>query len=102
MSVYWHFECEDHDPPIQSEEFTQHTDDRHYDHGVDLALTRPLARDDWPDIKDPSRAYFDRNARSFLRDHPKCTLALVSELAERRELTYPERPVGAESEQERP
>lgn len=76
----------DHDPPILSDdEFTQHTDDEHFLHGVGLAKDRPLREKKFT-YRDGGREYFDRNARRFLISHPKCTLELVSENGERRTL----------------
>lgn len=73
--MYWYYECLEHTPPIRSgDEFTQHTDDCHYRHGVELAMSRPVPEsDDWPD------EYFDRSAHRFLTAHPTCMLQLVSE-----------------------
>lgn len=86
MSTYWHFECMDHNPPIQSEEFTQHTNDKHFAANVELALSRPVPEKDFA-FHDRSREYFDNQARSFLRSHPDCVLELVNEYGVRRDLT---------------
>jgi len=79
MSTYWYFECTQHDPPLRSEEeFTQHTGDSYFDHGIRMASERPIS-DDFE-----SSDYFVVNAARFLRQHPKCELAIVSEYGERR------------------
>lgn len=85
MSTYWYFECPDHNPPLRSEgEFTQHTHDDHWRHALELADSRPVDRWAKPysyrdDMEGRSLAYFDRNARRFLADHPYCRLRVVSE-----------------------
>lgn len=84
MSTYWYFECLSHDPPLVSDdEFTQHTDDSHFRHAIDMANNRPVG--EWVDESDdPSRNYFDSNARRFLRGHPTCALGLFNEYGHRR------------------
>jgi hypothetical protein len=86
MSTYWHYECADHDPPLTSAEFTQHTDDDAYRFGVTLATSRPLDHAWWDGDLSGASGYFERNARSFLEQHPRCRLALVNEYGERRPL----------------
>lgn len=78
MSTYWYFECVSHDPPLCSEEFTQHTGDWAYHHGILTAKARPVDPEA-PPISDGSDTYFDRNARRFLVDHPNCKLEIVNE-----------------------
>jgi hypothetical protein len=90
MSTSWYFECLDHEPPIVSDmEFTQHTDDEHFQRALKLVEARPLAEE--PGVcpsDDPGRIasfeYFDRNARQFLRQHPHCSLGLLNEYGDRR------------------
>ena len=85
MSTYWYFECTEHDPPLQSEdEFTQHTDDAAFKRGVELALNRDGIVSPWVGEWYEASDYFERNARRFLVNHPKCPLRLVSEYGERR------------------
>lgn len=87
MSTYWYFECLDHTPPLQSsEEFTQHTRDRHWDRAMEMAAARPVERGDdyWrlgPHASDAERsdAYFTMQTRAFLSEHPSCRLGLVNE-----------------------
>lgn len=94
MSTYWYFECRDHTPALQSaHEFTQHTEDRWYWQGIALANQRPVEADGsyWsldPTANDFQRArmYFAMNATAFLSDHPTCTIGLVNEYGERRDL----------------
>jgi len=82
MSTYWHYECLDHIPAITSEEFTQHTDDAAFRRGIELAQSRPVP-EDWYDTEDFAE-YFASNACRFLRQHPTCTLGMVSEYGEHR------------------
>ncbi|UXZ57068.1 hypothetical protein [Curtobacterium sp. Arg-1] len=83
MSTYWYFECLDHTPALQSaDEFTQHTDDGAYRAGVELAQQRPVDADDYS----TGTGHFEGNARSFLVQHPSCSLGLVNEYGERRAL----------------
>lgn len=92
MSTCWYYECLDHEPPIRStDEFTQHTDDRHYESGIGLIGQRPVTRDDryftrsdlWRTEQSLSEAYFRMNATTFLADHPTCRIGLVNEYGER-------------------
>lgn len=86
MSTYWYYECLDHDPTIESQdEFTQHTDDSHFEAGVRLAQSRPVVPKDF-EFHDRSRDYFDGNARRFLIHHPTCRLGLINEYRDRRDL----------------
>lgn len=86
MSTYWYFECIDHVPALQSsEEFTQHTEDMHFVHGVELARNRPV-EPVGPASFDRSREYFDQRARDFLVQHPTCRLGLINEYGDRLEL----------------
>lgn len=88
MSTYWYFECLDHDPPLRSEdEFTQHSDDESFRTGVALALSRGDAASAWAGEWYDASDYFERNARKFLVQHPKCALELVNEYGERRPLS---------------
>jgi hypothetical protein len=81
----------DHEPPLQSvEEFSQHTADRHFLHGVELLAQRPVERDEtyWFTAHtepEPVRSdlYFDMNARRFLADHPKCRIGLINGYGDR-------------------
>lgn len=94
MSTYWYFECQDHDPPLQSsDEFTQHTNDLHFKTGIAMAQTRPQPEDQgeyWQGIFstdiEQSRAYFRMNALKFLHFHPTCRLGLINEYGERTSL----------------
>ncbi len=80
MSTYWYHECLDHEPPLRAAgEFTQHTDDDAYRHGVALMAQRPLLAIDY----DSHSIDFDLNAREFLVAHPKCRISLVNEYGER-------------------
>lgn len=83
MSTYWYFECVSHDPPLRSGgEFTQHTDDSAFRTALTLAAARPLPEEGvWPEV-----GFFERQARSFLQQHPACRLGIVSEYGERREV----------------
>jgi hypothetical protein len=81
VSTYWYFECMDHDPPIQSDEFTQHTDDDSYRQGIRLALSRPLDPE-YVNSDDYEGGYFESNTRSFLGQHPGCHLQVVNEYGE--------------------
>ena len=94
MSTWWYFECLDHTPPLQAQdEFTQHTEDRHWDHALRLMAQRPVERDGsyWtmdrhgtPTDAERSDAYFDMQARAFLSEHPTCRLGLVNEYDDHR------------------
>lgn len=87
MSTYWYFECLGHEPTLSSAgEFTQHTDDRHFRAAIDLARNRPVALGDDDDQADDPLGFFERNARSFLVQHPVCPLGLVNEYDEHRAL----------------
>lgn len=89
MSTYWYFECLDHTPALQSvDEFTQHTDDGAYRAGVELAQQRPVDADGYS----AGTGHFEGNARSFLVQHPTCSLGLVNEYGERRPLPGAESP----------
>lgn len=81
MSTYWYFECRSHAPSLRSEEFSQHTGDAHFERGITLAGLRPLdeQRTHWQGSTDQ---YFDNNARSFLGNHPACTIGFVNEYGE--------------------
>jgi hypothetical protein len=86
VSTYWYYECLDHDPPIEShDEFTQHTDNDAFRHGIELAQDRPIREKDF-EWHNASLEYFDNNARRFLRQHPTCRLGIISEYQERREI----------------
>lgn len=86
MSTYWYFECLDHTPALLSpDEFTQHTDDGAYKAAVTLAGQRPIEAADYS----AGTGHFERNARSFLSQHPTCHLGVVSEYGEHRLLTQP-------------
>ena len=95
MSTYWYFECMDHTPTLTSDEFTQHTDDRHYDRAVELVANRSLVTD-WTEgsFAESDSAitdgYFTGNANSFLANHPKCRIGFVNEYGERRPATKSE------------
>jgi hypothetical protein len=83
MSTYWYFECASHEPPIRSDdEFTQHTDDDAFRTALGLARMRPIGQDQEGDD------YFSRRAIWFLKQHPACELAIVSEYGERRSGDY--------------
>lgn len=91
MSTWWYYECLNHDPPLTSAaEFTQHTADQHFIRGLELVAERPVEGDDsyWGLVSatDDERtdAYFNMNARQFLKDHPTCRIGLVNEYGERR------------------
>lgn len=97
MSTYWYFECRNHTPALRSvDEFTQHTEDRWYWEAIALAHQRPVAPDDgayWAAANTATvgdfqrtRLYFGMRARDFLTNHPDCTLGLVNEYGERRDL----------------
>lgn len=94
MSTYWHYECLDHPGGlISEEEFTQHTDDSHFERGIQLIAQRPVERDEryWslgPLTSDsvPSDAYFEMQARRFLHEHPTCRLGVISESGTRRDV----------------
>jgi hypothetical protein len=94
MSTYWHYECLDHSPTLQSdEEFTQHTDDKWFKQGVEMAMNRPQAEDDgsywrggFEGDGGEAGAYFRMNALKFLHFHPTCRIGLINEYGERREL----------------
>lgn len=98
MSTYWYFECLSHDPPLRSDgEFTQHTEDEHYVHALELAAQRPLERPDddwWYADENWHPFYYERQARWFLQSHPACALGLVNEYGDRRPLTPPARSTG--------
>lgn len=91
MSTWWYYECLSHDPPLVSaDEFTQHTKDRYFIRGVELIGERPVEADDsywgidhWA-TDERTGAYFNMNARRFLKDHPTCRIGLVNEYGERR------------------
>jgi hypothetical protein len=89
MSTYWYFECMDHTPRLTSDEFTQHTDDKHYDRAVELVANRPLVTD-WDEgifaetASEIVTSYFAGNANSFLVNHPTCHIGFVNEYNERR------------------
>lgn len=91
MSTYWHYECMSHTPPLRSEEFTQHTDDRHFQRGIDLIAQRPVEADNrywsarYATEAEQVDGYFTMNATSFLAEHPDCLIELVSEYGERRD-----------------
>lgn len=94
MSTYWYFECRDHSPVLRSaDEFTHHTEDRWFWESIALANSRPVDPDDgaywrteFSDDTERSRLYFTMHARSFLALHPTCTIGIVNENGERRDL----------------
>jgi hypothetical protein len=77
VSTHWYLECVDHDPPLRSEEFTQHTDDEHFTKGMRLVAMRPL-----PELNVTD--YFASHAYTFLLQHPRCSVQAVSETGEAR------------------
>lgn len=92
MSTYWYYECLDHPGGLTAEdEFTQHTDDRHFKRGIQLISMRPVERDDsyWQTgslLGDAERvdSYFEMQARGFLNVHPNCRLGIINEYGDRR------------------
>jgi hypothetical protein len=95
MSTYWYFECMDHSPPLRSvDEFTQHTDDHHFKHGVHLADSRPLP-EFGEGLDDQIDQYYDGNARRFLVSHPACSIELVNDYGVRRVLAASSPPAGS-------
>ena len=95
MSTYWYFECMDHTPTLTSDEFTQHTDDRHYERAVEMVANRPVSLSDTTEDyyqTDAERAdqHFTRNTFAFLSAHPNCQIGFVNEYDERRTATKSE------------
>jgi hypothetical protein len=85
MSTYWYLECTDHDPPIRSaDEVEQHT------YGLDpirelVRRRAEIADDAFPDYP-RDYDYFARHAVTFLVQHPKCSMRLVSEYGDTEEV----------------
>lgn len=94
VSTYWGYVCESHDPPIISEHWMNHGDER-------LAvLFWTERRDGWP--SDPSitawdepvpvpyydgaDAYASTVPIVWLREHPHCRIALHNEYGDRRDI----------------
>jgi len=76
VSTYWYFECDSHATPLRSEgEFTQHTDDAAYKHGIELANARPVG----PVARHMGAGRYENNARDFLALHPTCHIYAISE-----------------------
>lgn len=78
MSTWLYLQCEDHDPPLRSEDVGQHL--------YDLPdIRRHIARRDiYAEMEDgdPIRFthHFGNNAYDFLVAHPRCTIGIVDEL----------------------
>lgn len=78
MSTWLYLRCEDHDPPLLSDDVGQHLYDlpdiRGYiarrDSYVALAES-----DDWPTFA----SHYTRHAYDFLTQHPRCTIGIVDE-----------------------
>ena len=91
MSTYWGYVCDSHDPPLISE--------RWFNHG-EAVLTDAYTREragQWP--TDPNITAWDEPVPvvssggyettapiSWLREHPRCTLALHNEYGDRQAL----------------
>lgn len=89
MSTHWGYVCESHDPPIISEHWINHGDDR-------LAgLFWAVRRGEWPN--DPSITAWDEPIQFpysedyastapvyWLREHPHCRVALHNEYGDTR------------------
>lgn len=83
MSTYWGYVCVSHDPPLESEHWFNHGEDVLVD-----AFLRERAGE-WPN--DPSftawdepvplvlRGYETTSPISWLREHPRCEVALRNE-----------------------
>jgi hypothetical protein len=83
LSTYWYFRCDSHTPPVESdEEFTQHTNDSAFRHGLELLKQRPVSYDDMVSQKgegDVASDYFAGNAVRFLQHHPHCKITVINE-----------------------
>ena len=79
MSTYIYLECLDHDPPVTSDgEVGQHL--------YDLSDVRKMIANkeviiEFMKVMDNFQwdSHFDSNTARFLRDHPKCKIAIYSE-----------------------
>jgi len=87
MSTYWGYVCQSHDPELESE--------RWFNHGEDvLAEVYRIERaGDWPNdpLDDPRpvghREYNTNAPIVWLREHPRCQVALRSEYGDTKPLT---------------
>jgi hypothetical protein len=88
MSTYWGYVCESHDPPLESE--------RWFNHGADM-LTEVFLQEragEWPN--DPEMLHWEEPVPvvhrghattapiEWLRQHPRCAIALRNEYGDRR------------------
>jgi hypothetical protein len=85
MSTYLYLVCVDHDPPLFSEEVTQHT---HKDGELEKIRGWVGNRDEWVRLRheqdDLTYAdYFLTHAITFLTAHPKCHLIAQDEYGEK-------------------
>jgi hypothetical protein len=85
MSTDWYLECLDHDPAIRSaDEVEQHT------WGLDPIRALIQGRPSIPNLNGDhyTFTYFERNAITFLVQHPRCRLQLVDEYDHRDPVIY--------------
>lgn len=98
MSTYWGFVCESHDPPLESEHWFNHGDKVLIDlfirerAGVWPVDTAKLER--FPALgPEPMpvehRGYVTTAPVDWLREHPRCSIALRNEYGDRRALPHP-------------
>lgn len=84
MSTWLYLQCEDHDPPLTSEDVGQHL--------YDLPdIRRHIARrDSYAEMAEDGDLirfgdHFGNHAYDFLTQHPRCTIGIVDEYG----ITYP-------------
>lgn len=81
MSNHWGYVCRSHDPEIESE----HWFDRGA--GVLAEVCQKVRAGEWPDgVASPDGCYRTAEPILWLRQHPKCDVALRSEYGDTREI----------------
>lgn len=88
MSTYMRLQCEDHDPPIRSEdESGQHYSDlprirEEIANRTYLVERLDAGELEYRDFYRDSDNYFPRISAKFLKVHPKCRIRIISEYGE--------------------
>lgn len=93
MSTYWGYVCQSHDPHLESERWFNHGEDV-LTEAYQLERAGEWPNDPaWPLLDEPRdvkhRGYFTSAPIHWLREHPKCQVALRSEYGDTKSLDAP-------------